>query len=173
MPSPQSAVMLERIVTGAPWWVFPLLALLIVLGIRATRPRAAALPRVLIVPAVFIAWGMSGLVPALAASPDLALPAAGAAAGAALLALATGGLDGGWVDVGRAIAHLRGSWIPLLRNVAIFTAKYAIAVAVAMHPADRAQLMVWSVAISGASAGYFVGWLARLTIDSRRAARDA
>lgn len=47
---------------NTPWWAFVLLALLIVLGIQALRPRTIAVWRLLIVPAAFIVWGLISLV---------------------------------------------------------------------------------------------------------------
>src|SRR5260370_15752935 len=51
-----------RILSGSPWWVYGLLALLIWLGLQAARPRTVSLSRVLIAPAVFIGWGIVRLM---------------------------------------------------------------------------------------------------------------
>jgi hypothetical protein len=47
------------ILTHTPPWVFALLAYLVWQGIRARRPRTTTIWRALIVPAVFIIWGIS------------------------------------------------------------------------------------------------------------------
>jgi hypothetical protein len=36
-----------------------------------------------------------------------------------------------------------------------------------MHPEARGQLAVWDFAVSGASAGYFFGWVVRFTLAYR------
>src|SRR5260370_3911673 len=51
-----------RILSGSPWWVYGLLALLIWLGLQAARPRTVSLSRVLISPALFIGWGIVHLM---------------------------------------------------------------------------------------------------------------
>ena len=45
-----------------PVWVFPLFAYLVWQGIKAMRPRTTAMWRSLVVPAVFIVWGLSRLL---------------------------------------------------------------------------------------------------------------
>lgn len=50
------------VLTGTPWWVYGVLALLVWLGLQASRPRTVDLGRVLIAPAVFIVWGIISLM---------------------------------------------------------------------------------------------------------------
>jgi len=50
-----------QILTHTPIWVFPLLAWLVWQGIKAMRPRTVTIWRSLIVPAIFIVWGLSRL----------------------------------------------------------------------------------------------------------------
>ena len=50
------------ILTHTPLWVFALLAYLVWQGIRSLRPRTTPIWRLLIVPAVFIAMGLSRIV---------------------------------------------------------------------------------------------------------------
>src|SRR6185369_9444875 len=51
-----------QVLIHTPVWVFALLAFLVWQGIKATRPRTVTIWRSLIVPAVFIVWGLSRLV---------------------------------------------------------------------------------------------------------------
>jgi hypothetical protein len=51
-----------QVLIHTPIWVFPLFAYLVWLGIKATRPRTVTIWRSLIVPAVFIVWGLSRLL---------------------------------------------------------------------------------------------------------------
>jgi hypothetical protein len=57
---------------------------------------------------------------------------------------------------------VEGSVVPLMRNLAIFTAKYGLTVAITIHPTQRAILAPWDIAVSGLAAGYFFGWLIHL-----------
>ena len=50
-----------QVLIHTPVWVFALLAFLVWQGIKATRPRTVTIWRSLIVPAVFIVWGLSRL----------------------------------------------------------------------------------------------------------------
>jgi hypothetical protein len=53
MPSPLT------ILYNSPWWVYVLLALLIWFGLQALRPRTLPIWRLMIVPMVFIGWGIA------------------------------------------------------------------------------------------------------------------
>jgi hypothetical protein len=159
------------IVHGTPLWVWALFAFLVVTGLQALRPRELPLARVLIIPVAFISWGIASLLATREAMPIAVLDWLLAAAVGAALALATV-QDGGFrVAAGRARVALPGSPLPLLRNLAIFAAKYGLAVAAILYPRAAGQLQLWSIAVSGASAGYFLGWLGRLAASWRRAAR--
>ncbi len=61
------------ILAHTPWWVFAVLAVLIVTGIQALRPRVIAAWRLLIVPAIFIAWGIASVSIRASAVHSLAL----------------------------------------------------------------------------------------------------
>jgi len=156
------------ILTSTPIWAWAVLALLVWLGLVASRSRTVGLPRLLATPLIFIAWGLVSLATSKAAL--------GPAATAWLLAAFCGGAlgliersDRLRFEPGRALVHVPGSRFPLIRNLAIFFAKYAIAVAMAMQPGWRDSLPFWDAAISGASAGYFILTLVRLAVAWRRA----
>lgn len=166
------AAELGGIVQGTPWWVYPLLALLVLLGLQALKPRSLPLPRVLITPAVFIAWGITSLVARPSFSGGLMLDWLITASFGGALALLLTRSDALRLDRERRLVHLPGSWLPLARNLLIFAAKYGLAVAAAIAPAARDQLALWDIAVSGASAGYFIGWTALLAWNSRRESVD-
>lgn len=160
------------ILAHTPWWVFLLFALLVGLGVQALQPRRMALRRVFITPAIFIAWGLTGLALAARASPSV-IPVWGlAAAAGCALAFFSLRLEGLSVDRGGSTVHLPGSVLPLARNVLIFAAKYVLAAAIARHPEMRDQLLPWDMGVSGAAFGYFLGWTARFLLSYRRAAAD-
>lgn len=48
--------MLWDIVSGAPWWVWLLIVVLVNLGIRSTKVRTVAAQRLILFPLVFVLW---------------------------------------------------------------------------------------------------------------------
>lgn len=164
---------LLTLIHSTPPWAFAVLAALIVLGIQALRTRIVPLWRVLAVPSAFILWGVIALESRSSAAPLLALDwLATAGLGLALGWLATR-LHGMRVDPSGASVELPGSIAPLLRNLAIFAAKYALTAAITVAPASAAALVPWDVAVSGLSAGYFIGWLGRFARKYRATRRAA
>jgi len=153
-----------------PWWVFAVFALLTWLGAQALRPRDVPVWRLLITPAIFILWGVASLVIQSTSAPILVADWSAAAVVGAAIAWTTSGLDRIKIDRVQRQVSLPGSTSTLIRNVLIFSAKYGLGAAAAMMPAWRSELALWDIAVSGASAGYFLGWLARLAQAYRRAA---
>ncbi|MGP0093275.1 MAG: DUF6622 family protein [Xanthobacteraceae bacterium] len=156
------------IVQHTPWWVFALLALLIWLGSQALKPRTLRVWRLLITPVIFIGWGIASLALRSLSAPVLIVDWLVAAAVGAAIAWTTSRLDTVRIDRVQRLVTLPGSAWPLIRNLLIFSAKYAITATVTIAPASKADLAVWDIAISGASAGYFLGWLMRLALAYRR-----
>ena len=144
------------ILINTPPWVFALLALLIWQGCTALRPNAQPLPRMLIIPAVFFLMGLSRLVLG-GKSVDLLLVWAASATVLAALALYMGPrsvtVDG---ETGRILRS--GSVVPLLRNLMVFVLQYAVAVVTAMKLGATWEMAAAAQAVSGACAGYFLGW---------------
>lgn len=149
-------------------WVWALLVLLVWLGSRGLKRRRMALRRVAIVPAVFIIWGLSGL----AARPfDAATIAAlwlGGLILGVMLGLATGPRLLG-VDHARREVEMPASAWPLARNLIIFFAHYALTVAAVIVTTQKALLLQADIAVSGASAGYFIGWFVTVLRQYRAA----
>jgi hypothetical protein len=150
-----------RILVNTPLWVWPLLAYLIWQGAQALRPRTQPIWRVLIVPLVFLLMGLSRLVTAR----DNALEP--------LLAWLIAALLFGWLGVSRRPQLLAvdrksktvtrpGSAIPLVRNITVFLLQYGVAVATAMKLEPHAAVAIVGHAVSGASAGFFSGWVVAL-----------
>lgn len=148
------------ILTHTPPWVFALLALLIWPGCTSLRPSSQPLRRMLIVPAVFFLMGLSRLVLG-AKSTDMLLVWGASAAVFAALALFTGPrsvtIDG---ETGRILRP--GSVLPLIRNLTVFVLQYAVAVVTAMKLGATWEVAAAGQAVSGACAGYFLGWTVAL-----------
>jgi hypothetical protein len=144
-----------QILIHTPLWVFPLFAYLVWQGIKAMRPRTVTVQRSLIVPMVFIVWGMSRL---LSRQQDVTWPlvcwiaAALALLPAGLLATKPPELDHATGRITRP-----GSVIPLIRNVTVFALQYTVAVIAAVDPDGRTTATLVGRAVSGATTGYFLG----------------
>ena len=139
------------ILTHTPLWVFALLAYLVWQGIRSLRPRTTPIWRLLIVPAVFIAMGLSRIVSGSETGPWPLLTWLGAAAVFAPLGLATPTRLIG-VDRQNWLVTRAGSAIPLIRNIVVFLLQYAVAVTAALDPHGHTAVALGGRAISGASA---------------------
>ena len=157
-----------NILPNTPWWVFALFALLMWLGFQALRPRTLPMWRLLITPAIFIGWGVVSLALQSMSSPILIADWSIAAVVGAAIAWTTTRLHDVAIDRARQHVSLPGSALPLIPNLLIFSAKYGLGVAIAIAPASKSDLAIWDIAVSGASAGYFLGWLLRLASAYRQ-----
>jgi Family of unknown function (DUF6622) len=144
-----------QILIHTPIWVFPLFAYLVWLGIKATRPRAVTIWRSLIVPAVFIVWGLSRLV---SRQQDVMWPLVSWLAAAAVL-LVVGLLTARPFELDHTTGEIKrpGSWVPLIRNVTVFALQYTVAVIAAVGPHDATTAAIAGRLISGGTTGYFLG----------------
>jgi hypothetical protein len=158
---------IANMLQNTPWWAFVLLALLVVLGVQALQPRMIAVWRLLIVPATFIIWGVISLVTQSVASPILMVDWLATAAVGAAIAWGATRLEGMHIDRRGGHVHVPGSVFPLMRNLVIFAAKYGLTVATTMAPSMQMTLSLWNIAVSGLSAGYFIGWLLRFALKYR------
>ncbi len=156
------------ILSHTPLWVWALLVLLVWLGSLGLKRRRMALRRVAIVPAVFIIWGLSGL----AARPFDPVTIAALWLGGLMIGIALGLTTGPrlpGIDRTRREVELPASAWPLARNLIIFVAHYALTVAAAIVTAQKALLLQADIAVSGASAGYFIGWFVTVLRQYRAA----
>ena len=147
------------ILSHTPIWVWVLLAFLISRGIMAMRPREVSPSRMLVVPLVFLVWGLTGMFGA----DDLVYK----------LALFIGGMLVGLAG-GRGLASLLpaprrsratgllampGSPIPLILIGLAFATKYVGSVALALNPdiAVHAEIASAMALVGGLFAGLFWG----------------
>ena len=159
--------LLSGLLHGTPIWVFALFGYLLWAGVRGLTVSARKVSRVWITPAIFIAWGVVGLL-MRSGSPveNLLHWLVAALVGTGIGVLARVPLE---VDPGRNLVVQPGSVIPLIRNVAIFGAHYGLNVLAAMKPEMSTQYVTWDIYVSGASAGYFAGWAIRFARSYRQA----
>nr|WP_219609123.1 DUF6622 family protein [Pectobacterium brasiliense] len=157
------------ILRHTPYWVWIVLGYLIYAGIKASQPRQQSLVRMLVVPMIFMAWGISAIF------HTLQLPLA--AACGFLLALIIG-LGSGWTWGKTSGAYLpesrcfqrTGSWWPLGLMMLTFCSRFYFSVQLARFPAlvhDPAFCLL-SGAASGITAGIFSGVSLRLLNHMRK-----
>jgi hypothetical protein len=155
-----------QILIHTPIWVWALLAFLVWQGVKAMQPRKAKIWRALIVPVVFIVWGISriGFGPQASAWPLVAWIAA------ALALLPLGVLTPRPFDVDHVTGEIirPGSIFGLVRNLVVFWLQYAVSVISVIDVHDRALALIVGRAISGATAGYFLGSTIALLLAYRR-----
>lgn len=145
------------IVSGIPWWVYPLLAALIAIGVRALKTRYVPLPVALIAPVAFITWGFFTLQGSGTHGVPLLSFVSSAIIGL-FIALGTTWNRELVVDRTSRRVCLPGSYVPLIRNLSIFSAKFLLTFTIALRPDLRETLLPWDLGVSGISAGYFLGW---------------
>jgi hypothetical protein len=66
------------------------------------------------------------------------------------------------VDRGKGLVTRAGSALPLIRNVTVFALQYGVAVMAALQLDGDAAVSIVGRAVSGATAGYFLGWAVAL-----------
>ena len=155
-----------QILIHTPPWVWILLAYLVWQGIKAMQPRTVPIWRALIVPVVFIVWGISRIG---FGHQDNAWPLV-AWVVAALVLLPLGVLTPRPFDVDHKTGEIirPGSAFALVRNLVVFTLQYTVSVISAIDAGDRALAIIVGRAISGATAGYFFGSMVALLLAYRR-----
>lgn len=142
--------MILQILQRTPPWVFALFLVLLVLGAMQVRPRDISRARVALMPAIFLPLSLWGIWAAF--GPEaVAFVAWLAGVGAAVLINRYARLPRqvSYAPESRRY-HVAGSWAPLAMMMAIFFARYAISVALAMQPALK-SMPVFAV---GAGAAY-------------------
>ncbi|MGE0658164.1 MAG: DUF6622 family protein [Reyranellaceae bacterium] len=155
---------LLHIFQSAPLWVWPLLALLLFLGIRSLRDRSAPAASLVALPLAFFGLSISNLLPLDALAP--------LRIGVWLAALAIG-IAPGWLMVrparvsidrsNRRIA-VPGSVVPLALMLAAFVAGFYFGYLFARYPELKSDPLTLAVASTyrGLMSGYFLGQTLRL-----------
>ena len=148
-----------EVLVHTPIWVWLLLAFIVSRGVSALRPRTLPPIRALIVPVVFLFWGLSGLIGARGLGLDVALFvfafALGLFGGGALASLTP--TPQWFPETGRMA--MPGSPVPLVMILVAFVVKYvgAVALSIEVDPAAQAQIAHAMTLVGGAFAGLFWG----------------
>jgi hypothetical protein len=163
------------ILLHAPLWVWPLLGLLILLGLRSTRPRELSDSSVFVWPAIMTALSVYSIAATYGAHP-LALASW-------LLGMIAAILTGRMLPVGPGTArydekagtfHVPGSWVPLVLLLAVFWSRFAIGVIKARFPhvIDTPQFLVTAGLALGLCSGSFAARSLAL-LSLRRSSRGS
>ena len=138
------------ILSHIPTWVWAIFAALIVMGIIQGRDQFASAKRLLILPLVWMVFGVWGIYSAfgLQAAPLVAWGLG--LATSATLVLRSGWPGGARFDGERQLFFVPGSWLPLGLMMGIFMGKFALGVSLAMQPAIAHNI----VAAAGFSAAF-------------------
>jgi hypothetical protein len=160
------------ILSHTPVWVWVLFAYLVSRGVVALREREMQPGRALIVPIVFLVWGLAGLIESRGLGFDLALFVVGLAAGifgGRALAVLT---PPPRLSLAAGTMILPGSPIPFALIIVSFAVKYVAAVALALNAGSpaHAQIASASAVVGGVFAGLFWG---RTLTQFRRALEAA
>lgn len=143
-----------RFFTAAPWWVWGVLAYLIVVGLRARTTRAVSIRQLVLVPALLMS---SRLYTMWGAPSHLIVSCIGG--------VALGCVVGAWMGANaevrimkaaRAI-ELPGSNTTLVLLLGIFVAKYAFGVLQVMNPARALAYVPFEYFVSGGMLGALLG----------------
>lgn len=148
--------MLIQILKHTPVWVWAILAVVIALGLSQARTRRVGLRRVTLLPLVFIGFSLSGVIGTFGHGLALVEWLAGAVIAERVLGnlIAVRGAE--WSASTQQFT-VPASFVPLTLIVGVFLLKYAVIVALTLHPErahDTAFTCVCAVAYGGV-AGLF------------------
>ena len=155
------------IIRHTPFWVWAVLAKLVVLGLWQTRARRIGRGRVTLLPLVMIGLSFGGV---LSSFGVLAVAIGGWAAGVGA-ALAFGrnavAVPGAAWSRRTGLLHVPGNWLPLTLMLALFAVKYFAGASLALHPAlatDTVFVAACSFGFGGFSGLFLVRSLSLRTL---------
>lgn len=149
------------IVANTPVWVWALLAFLLFIGLRGLRPTTASFGRLLILPVVFLVWGLSGFATTYGLRPvGIVVWFVALAVGVGLGLLLARSIEIK-TDKQRGLIRLPGNALNLVLILIIFATKYTLGVMAGMRPSITGELlyMATDVGVSGLLTGMFAGRL--------------
>jgi hypothetical protein len=142
------------LITGAPLWVWPVLAYLLFIGVRATRDRVLSLPRLFLTPLILVLLRIPFL---------LEVDFNGWVVFGCFLLVGVGvGFSVGFRTPVQILYDARalkipGSLAPLILLILFFCIKYTLGALTALHPNLTTELQVLDLALSAVITGYFTG----------------
>ena len=146
------------ILLKAPLWVWPLLVVLIVLGLRSTRPRELSDSSVFVWPAIITALSVYSIAATYGAHPlALASWLLGMIAAIVIGRMLPFRSGTARYDEKMGTFHVPGSWVPLVLLLAVFWSRFAIGVFKARFPhvIDTPQFLASAGLALGLCSGSF------------------
>lgn len=162
---------MARILSHTPLWVFVLFFVLLAFGLMQTRTRRVRKLPALLLPGGMVALSLAGVQSSFGLRPMPLLAWVAALATAAFVGYRWFRDDRVRYDATTATFFIPGSWAPLAVIMAIFLAKYAYAVMLAMQ-AEAIASTLFLIALSavyGLLSGYFVARAIHLVMKARTA----
>jgi hypothetical protein len=147
-----------EILSGAPWWVYLLLILLVRLGIRSFKPRTIQLPRLILLPSIFFLWSIYRLYQNdVLVFPSLIVWW--------VLALAVGAYLGfkevhAWkihVDKAKKTLTIPGNYSTLILIVAVFILNFFWGTLYSIYPEMPYGIRFFDTVTTTICTGFFVG----------------
>lgn len=129
---------LSNIASHVPSWIWALLALLLALGLRQSRDQYLPRGRLVVLPLIWLAYGLWGVRSSFGHELVLMLAwALGLVLGMQLMRLPAFAsfVAGSHFDAQRGRYFVPGSWLPMVLMLALFCAKFALGMSLAMQPA--------------------------------------
>ncbi|MCV2351910.1 DUF6622 family protein [Paucibacter sp. Y2R2-4] len=125
---------LNAILSQVPTYVWAILAMLLVLGVMQSRDRFMNRQRLMILPLVWLGYGLWGVFNTFGFGASVILPWVLAL----VLSLATlrqiGWAHGSRFDAKTQLYFVPGSWAPLALMLSLFAAKFALGMSLGMRP---------------------------------------
>lgn len=150
--------MLQQVVDHTPVYVWGLLVFCLVMGVKQSQDQLLSRQRLLIVPAIWTAFGLWGIASAFGLQAQ-SLAAWALGLGSVVVTLRQMPWPQGVrFDQGSGRFHVPGSWGPMAMIMGIFMAKYLVGASLAMLP-QLAQATAFGLGVStlyGALSGLFI-----------------
>lgn len=138
------------IAVGAPSWVYILLAVLLLLGIRRLKTRDVPVLVALIPSAAFLIWSLIG-ANAFASRVGFAIAVTTWLVGAGIGAVSAITLpDPRGLRLPDARVRQPGSWLPLILYISVFVIRFACGAWAAIHPAQADAATAIGIAVGAA-----------------------
>ena len=143
-------------IKGTPWWVFPLFAYLIWVGIGALKPQVVSLKKMFILPLVFLIWGIWGLIGSFDGYKDILI----------WIIFTVIGYFVGWgiyqiyrirADKKKLLIKLPGTRFVLVFIILIFATRYFFGYYQATHLEMSPLIHAVNLVFSGMITGIFIG----------------
>lgn len=148
--------MITDIFLKAPLWVWPLLAFILISGIKASKNHILSVKKLMLIPLAFFIWALYSIF-AHTDMYELSLLIASLAVGATLGYLLVRNLNVRF-DKAKQIAEMPGSWMTLILALSIFALKFSLGAIISVNPTLKGTLFLLIIEVAAAIiAGIFAG----------------